>query len=59
MFGWLKPDPKKKLEKRIAALLLEARDTQRTRGVLAASKLYAEAETLQQELDKLTESKSE
>ena len=55
MFGWLKPDPKKKLEKKIAALLLEARDTQRTKGVLAASKLLAEAEALQQELDKLSE----
>lgn len=55
MLSWLKPDPNKQLKKKIAALLLQARDTMRSGDVIAAAELYAKADALQQELDRVLE----
>lgn len=51
MFGLFKSDPTKKLEKALHAKLEEARDVQRSGDVVAAAKLYAEAEEMQKALE--------
>lgn len=53
MFGLFKRDPKKDLEKRIAAKLKEARDVQRTEGVRASGKILQEVEELRAELERV------
>jgi hypothetical protein len=53
MFGLFKSDPKKKLQKRYDALLLQARDAQRTQGVLAAGKILQEAEEVYKQIQAL------
>ena len=53
MFGLFKQDPARKLKKAYEAKLVEARDVQRSGDVVAAAKLYAEAEKMREELDKL------
>lgn len=52
MFGLFKSDPKKKLRRAYEAKLIEARDVQRTGDVVAAAKLYAQAEEMLQELER-------
>jgi hypothetical protein len=44
MFGWLKPDPRKQLQREYDKLMLEARDAQRTQGVLASGLIQQRAE---------------
>lgn len=51
MFGWLKRDPKKKLEQAYARKLEEARDVQRSGDIVRYSELMAEAELLMRLLD--------
>ena len=51
MFGLFKQDPTKALKKQVAAKMEKARDTQRGGDVIAAAKLYEEAEALQKELE--------
>jgi len=51
MFGLFKQDPKKKLRKAYEAKLAEARDVQRSGDVVAAAKLYEEAEEMLEELE--------
>ncbi|WP_298861818.1 DUF6435 family protein [uncultured Gimesia sp.] len=55
MFGWLRGDPKKKLEARYAAKLEQARDAQRNGNIQGYATLMAEAETILQEIDRLAE----
>lgn len=51
MFGLFKKDPSKQLRKAYEAKLVEARDIQRTGDVVAAAKLYAQAEEMRKELE--------
>lgn len=44
MFGWLKPDPRKQLQREYDRLMLEARDAQRTQGVLASGLIQQKAQ---------------
>ena len=53
MFGFLRADPVKKMEKQYAKLLEEARDLQRGGNMPAFAEKSAEAEALGQELDVL------
>lgn len=53
MFGFLRPDPKKKLEKKLATLLEEARDLQRRGDMPAFAQKSAEAEEVGLQLDAL------
>ncbi|MEM6793572.1 MAG: DUF6435 family protein [Acidobacteriota bacterium] len=53
MFGFLKSDPKKKLEKAYAQKLEEARDAQRSGKIPLYAQLTAEAERIGEELDAL------
>ena len=46
MFGFFKKDPKKKLEKEYKALLLKARDVQRSGDIIAYSGIVAESEAV-------------
>lgn len=56
MFGWFRSDPKKKLEAQYAKKLEAARDAQRNGNIQGYASLMAEAETILQEIDSLTES---
>ncbi len=51
MFGLFKKDPHKALRKAYEKKLEEARDVQRSGDVVAAAKLYEEAEKMRDELD--------
>lgn len=51
MFGFLRKDPKKVLEKMLARLLEEARDLQRKGDIPAFARKSAEAEEVGQQLD--------
>ncbi|MFH1302230.1 MAG: DUF6435 family protein [Planctomycetota bacterium] len=51
MFGWLRRDPRKKLEAQYARKLVQARDAQRNGNIQGYAALMAEAETILQELD--------
>lgn len=53
MFGLFRKDPKKKLQKRYDTLLEQARDTQRGGDVVAAARLYEEAEAVYKEIQAL------
>lgn len=53
MFGFLRPDPIRRLEKRYAKLLEEARDLQRGGNMPAFAEKTAEAEAVGKELDDL------
>lgn len=55
MFGWLRSDPKKKLETQYARKLEEARDAQRNGNIQGFATLTAEAEQILQEIDRLSE----
>jgi hypothetical protein len=51
MFGWLRADPVKKLQRRYEAKVKEAKDAEKFGDRAKQAELYAEAETLLQELD--------
>lgn len=53
MFGFLRTDPKKQLQKKLAKLLEEARDLQRRGDIPAFARKSAEAEEVGQQLDAL------
>lgn len=53
MFGLFKASPAKKLRKAYEAKLIEARDVQRSGDVVAAAKLYAQAEEMLAEVEAL------
>jgi len=53
MFGLFKRDPKKQLHKRYDTLLEQARDTQRSGDVVAAAKLYEQADAVYKEIQAL------
>jgi hypothetical protein len=53
MFGWLKADPKKKLNKAYLAKLEEAMLAQRNGKIRIYSELTAEAEELQKQIELL------
>jgi len=55
MFGWLRRDPRKKLEAQYARKLEQARDAQRNGNIQGYAQLMAEAESLLQEIDSLPE----
>ena len=56
MFGWLRGDPKTKLESQYTQKLEQARDAQRNGNIQGYASLMAEAETILQKIDRLTES---
>ena len=53
MFGFLRKDPKKQLEQKLAKLLEEARDLQRRGDMPGFARKSAEAEEVGQQLDAL------
>lgn len=53
MLGFLRPSPEKRLEKRYANLLEQARDLQRSGNMPAFAEKSAEAEAVGRELDAL------
>lgn len=55
MFGWLRSDPKKKLESQYSQKLEQARDVQRNGDIQRYATLMAEAETILQKIDQLSE----
>ena len=55
MFGWLRGDPKKKLEAQYAKKPEEARDAQRNGNIQGYASLMTEAETILLEIDRLAE----
>ena len=52
MFGWLKSNPTKKLEKEIAAKRTRAVSVQRSGDLRAYADLMAEIEALEEQLDR-------
>ncbi|MEM8933868.1 MAG: DUF6435 family protein [Acidobacteriota bacterium] len=56
MFGFLRPDPKKRLEKQYMKLMEEARDLQRRGDMPAFAEKSAEAEAIGRQMDALDES---
>jgi len=59
MFGWLRRDPRKKLETRYANKLEQARDAQRNGNIQGYAQLMADAETILQEIDRLPDPTAE
>ncbi|NRB49466.1 MAG: Lacal_2735 family protein [Saprospiraceae bacterium] len=57
MFGWLKKDPAKKLEKKYALLMEEAMTIQRSGDLKAYAVKIAEAEELLEEIERLKKDK--
>lgn len=55
MFGWLRRDPKKKLETQYARKLEAARDAQRNGDIQGFAALTSEAEEILKEIDRLEE----
>ena len=53
MFGLFKKDPKKKLEKEYQALLVKARDVQRSGDIVAYSAIVAESEEVLRKIEAL------
>lgn len=53
MFGLFKKDPVKKLEKQYQALMLKARDVQRSGDLKAYAVIIDEAETLGQKIEEM------
>ena len=53
MFGWLKPDPVKKLDKQYQAKLKEAMETQRNGNIRRYAELTQEAESIRESLEAL------
>jgi hypothetical protein len=52
MFGWLKKDPKAKLQKAYEAKLTEAMNRQRNGDIRGYSALTAEAEAIKAQIDR-------
>tara|TARA_R110002124_G_scaffold92550_2_gene234963 strand:- start:1634 stop:1888 length:255 start_codon:yes stop_codon:yes gene_type:complete len=59
MFGWLRRDPRKKLETQYAQKLEQARDAQRNGNIQGYAQLMSEAEGILQQIDSLPASTSE
>tara|TARA_R110002095_G_scaffold115473_1_gene100728 strand:+ start:2538 stop:2729 length:192 start_codon:yes stop_codon:yes gene_type:complete len=55
MFGWLRRDPRKKLEDQYARMLVQARDAQRNGNIQGYADLMAEAETILLKIDACSE----
>ncbi|QDV49460.1 DUF6435 family protein [Gimesia fumaroli] len=55
MFGWLRRDPKKKLELQYAQKLEAARDAQRNGDIQSFATLTSEAEEILKQIDRLAE----
>ncbi len=53
MFGLFKKDPVKKLEKEYDAILVKARDTQRSGDIKGYAKLMAESEEILKKIEEL------
>ena len=53
MFGWLRPDPVKRLERRYQAKVEEAYKAEKFGDRVAQAALYAEADVLLRELEAL------
>ena len=53
MFGWLKKDPRAKLQKAYEAKLTEAMTRQRNGDIRGYSALTAEAEAIKSQMDEL------
>lgn len=53
MFGLFKKDPIKKLDKKYKALLVKARDVQRSGDIVAYSAVVAESEEVLKEIEAL------
>jgi hypothetical protein len=53
MLGWLRRDPRKKLEQAYARKMEEARDAQRKGDIQGYASLVAESEEILQEIDRL------
>ncbi|MGB0238342.1 MAG: DUF6435 family protein [Cycloclasticus pugetii] len=51
MFGWLKPDPVKKLDKQYQAKLKEAMETQRNGNIRRYAELTQEAESIRESME--------
>lgn len=59
MFGLFKRDPRKKLQQEYDALQQRARDVQRGGDVVAAAKLYEQAEAVLAKIDALDDEPSQ
>lgn len=53
MFGWLRRDPRKKLETQYAHKLEQARDAQRNGNIQGYAQLMSDAESILQEIDSM------
>jgi len=51
MFGWLNPDPVKKLDKQYQAKLKEAMETQRNGNIRRYAELTQEAESIRESME--------
>ena len=58
MFGLFKKDPVRKLEKEYDAILLKARDTQRSGDIKGYARLIAESEEILQKIEELSKEQS-
>lgn len=58
MFGWLRGDPVAKLQKRYEAKLKEAKDAEKFGDRAKQADLYAEAEVIYEELERVRDSAS-
>ena len=53
MLGWLRRDPRKKLEQAYARKMEQARDAQRNGDIQGYASLVAESEEILQEIDRV------
>lgn len=53
MLGWLRRDPRKKLEQAYARKMEQARDAQRNGDIQGYASLVAESEEILQDIDRL------
>ena len=53
MFGWLKPDPRKRLQRRYEAKMKQARDADKYGDRALQADLYAQADELCRQLEAL------
>ena len=59
MFGWLRSDPVKKIQRQYAAKLKEAKEAEKFGDRARQANLYAEAEALYERLQALTDDRAE
>lgn len=58
MFGWLKSDPLKKLQKQHADILARSVDFQRKGDLKSCSELMVQAEQLEKQMDAIEQTKT-